>query len=235
LINFTHIGWAHGTQNFWIGCDRISPECAHCYIARTLRQQHRDWGTLYRSKTWGDPAPAQRKAAAEGLCYRVFTCSLSDFFHADADPWRDEAWEIIRTSPNLVWLILSKRPELAAKRLPAGWPHEYPNVWLDVSAGCRLSLRRMDTLRDIPVHAKAVRFLSAEPLLEDISGEVNLAGFGWVIGGGGSGGDRSIFGIQARTGAGNSARAADGPCGWTGRGGSCGGRGKRASPSSSSR
>jgi len=187
MIRFTHIGWAHGTQNFWIGCDRVSPECAHCYIARTLRQQHREWGTVYRSTTWGDPAASQRKAAEEGLCYRVFTCSLSDFFHVDADPWRDEAWDIIRMAPNLVWLILTKRPELAKKRLPAGWPDAFPNVWLGVSAGCRLSLAKMDTLRNIPVHPKAVRFLSAEPLLEDISGHINLEKFGWVIVGGESG------------------------------------------------
>lgn len=183
----TLIGWAHYTQNFWMGCDKCGPECANCYIIQALRQQHLAWGTLRRTRTWNVPANLQRNAAAEGVCYRVFTCSLSDFFHNDADPWRDEAWDIIRKNQNLVWLILTKRPDLAKKRLPTDWPHAFPNAWLGVTAGCRQSLRKMDTLREIPVHEKAVRFLSAEPLLEDISDHVNLDGFGWVIAGGESG------------------------------------------------
>jgi protein gp37 len=47
----------------------------------------------------------------------------------------------------------------------------------------------MDVLRKVPVHPSAVRFLSAEPLLEDISGQIDLSGFGWVIAGGESGGN----------------------------------------------
>jgi len=136
---------------------------------------------------WNDPLVWQRHAEREGLCYRFFTCSLSDFFHVKADPWRDEAWDIIRSTPNLVWLILTKRPEVVQRRLPSDWPDAFPNVWLGVSSGCRMTLNKMDSLRRIPVHPKAVRLLSAEPLLEDIADFVNLSGFGWVIVGGESG------------------------------------------------
>ena len=105
-----------------------------------------------------------------------------------ADPWRQEAWEIIRNTPNLVWLILTKRPELIAKTLPADWGEGWPNVWLGVSVGCRRGLKKMDTLRRIIIHPKAVRFLSGEPLLEDISESIDISGFGWVIAGGESDG-----------------------------------------------
>jgi protein gp37 len=189
VAKLSTIGWTHGTQNFWLGCDKIAPECARCYIWRTLiRQGRQSWGHMYRTKTWDAPRVWQRQAERDGCCYRIFTCSLSDFFHVKADGWRAEAWDIIRTTPNLVWLTLTKRPELIAHRLPADWPDAYPNVWLGVSTGCRQTLNKMDSLRRIPIHPKAVRFLSAEPLLEDIAPYVDLSGFGWVIVGGESGG-----------------------------------------------
>ena len=59
----SNIGWTHNTQNFWLGCDKIAPECAHCYIDRTLRRQGRKpWGHLYRTKTWENPIKWQREA-----------------------------------------------------------------------------------------------------------------------------------------------------------------------------
>ena len=184
----SQIMWTHNTQNFWVGCDKIAPECAKCYIKRPLLMQGREpWGSVYRTskKLWKDPLDWQQEAQQAHGCLRIFTCSLSDFFHAKADPWRDEAWDIIRRTPHLVWLVLTKRPELIEKRLPKDWP--YPNVWLGVSSGARMTLNKMDTLRGIPVHPKAVRFLSAEPLIEDISADIDLTGFGWVIIGGESG------------------------------------------------
>jgi protein gp37 len=125
------IAWTDNTQNFWLGCDKIAPECAKCYIGRVLKRQGREpWGQLYRSKTWDNPLKWQRPAESQGICFRVFTNSLSDFFHADADGWREEAWEVIRRTPNLVYLILTKRPELIRKRLPQDWGQGWPNVWL---------------------------------------------------------------------------------------------------------
>jgi protein gp37 len=117
---------------------------------------------------------------------RVFTDSLSDFFLPAADKLRPEIWNIIKMTPHCIYMILSKRPELIAKRLPPDWP--YPNVWLGVSSGCRQTLNKMDSLREIVIHPSAVLFLSAEPLLEDISRDINLDGFGSVICGGESGG-----------------------------------------------
>ena len=190
----SNIAWTHNTQNFWLGCDKIAPECAHCYIGRTLRQQGREpWGQLYRTKTWNNPAKWQKQAEAQGTCYRVFTNSLSDFFHAEADAWREEAWDIVKDTPNLVWLILTKRPELVASRLPKDWGGGYPNVWLGTSVGCNRTLNKMDSLRKIPVHPQALRFVSCEPLLEDIADQVNLDGFGWVITGGESGGGQEYL------------------------------------------
>src|SRR5436190_8862057 len=85
IMENSNIAWTHNTQNFWLGCDKIAPECAHCYIGRVLQRQGREpWGQLYRTKTWREPFKWQREAEAAGVCRRVFTNSLSDFFHADA-------------------------------------------------------------------------------------------------------------------------------------------------------
>src|ERR1019366_1702366 len=148
----TNISWAHCTQNFEQGCDKIAPECAHCYIERTLRQQHLEpWGKVYRSKsTWGNPDKWERECAAAGVYKRVFTDSLSDFFHVGADAWRHEAWQIIKRTPHLIYLILTKRPVRIASHLPPDWP--YANVWLGVSTGCIQTLNKMDSLRKIEIH-----------------------------------------------------------------------------------
>ena len=70
------------------------------------------------TKSWRAPFAWDRVAEAKGERHRVFTCSMSDFFHDGADAWRPEAWEVIRSCENLDWLILTKRPELAKDRLP---------------------------------------------------------------------------------------------------------------------
>jgi len=179
------ISWTHNTQNFWLGCDTVAPECSKCYISRILSKQGREpWGKIYRSQTWEDPWEWEAECTVNEYAKRVFTCSLSDFFHVKADPWRKQAWRIIKRTPHLVWLILTKRPERIEAFLPHDWGNGYSNVWLGVSTGCRKTLNKMDTLRRIPA---AVRWVSAEPLIEDISADINLEGFGWVVVGGESG------------------------------------------------
>src|SRR5262245_3459174 len=103
---------------------------------------------------------------------RVFTCSWSDFFIAQADAWRPEAWEMIRQTPRPTYLILTKRPERIAMHLPEGWP--WPRVGVGGSIESRAYRWRMDVLRTIPA---ARRFRSIEPLLEEL-GMLDLCGIG---------------------------------------------------------
>ncbi len=101
---------------------------------------------------------------------------------------RPAAWNIIRATPNLVWMILTKRPSRILKHLPPDWGDGWPNVWLGTTVGCRSSLPNLDVLRKVPVHTRAHRWISAEPLLEDISQELDLSGYSWLACGGESGG-----------------------------------------------
>lgn len=183
----TKISWAHCTQNFWLGCNKIAPECAKCYIGRSLRKMGREpWGQVHRTsdELWRKPGKWEAKAMRRNKALRIFTCSLSDFFHPAADGWRPDAWRIIRSTPHLVWLVLTKRPGRILSHLPPDWGEGYPNVWLGVSTGCRKTLVLMDKLRRVPA---TVRFISAEPLLEPIAQDIDLSGFDWTICGGESG------------------------------------------------
>lgn len=181
----SRIGWTHHTQNFWWGCDKVSAECANCYIGPIMRRGGREpfQGPL-KTKDWRKPLRWNRAAEGAGVRRRVFTCSMSDFFHAGADAWRDEAWGVIRACQSLDWLILTKRIELVEDRLPADWGKGYGNVWLGVTCGVSSSLWRLDVLSKIPA---AVRFVSAEPLLEPLDLRRWLPDLDWVISGGESG------------------------------------------------
>lgn len=179
MAEHSRIGWTHHTMNFWWGCDKVSSECTHCYIGPIMKRAGREpFKGPMRTRDWSGPAKWNLRAGKGAVRERVFTCSMSDFFHEGADPWRGEAWEVIRATKHLDWLILTKRPELVPERLPADWGKGYSNVWLGVTAGCRKSLRRLDRLREIPA---ALRFLSAEPLLERLDLTPYLGWLDWVI------------------------------------------------------
>lgn len=184
MARATAIEWTDATWNPWMGCEKVSPGCAHCYMYREQRQYGHDPAAIRRSKTkfneplrWDEPR-------------LVFTCSWSDWFHPGADEWRDEAWSIIRDTPHLTYQVLTKRPELIDGRLPSDWADGYANVWLGVSIENSRFTWRADELRDVPA---AVRFISAEPLvgsLFETGGKrepLELDGIDWVIVGGESG------------------------------------------------
>ena len=184
--NKTKIKSVDHTQNFWRGCTKVSEGCAHCYAEAQEQRYGRGFGTVIQTKTWRDPKKWQKAAASDGKVEMVFGNSLGDFFHPHADQWRAEAWEIIRSTPNLIWRLTTKRPELIADRLPKDWGAGYPNVWIGTTVEMKKYLGRLDTLREIPAVA---HYLAAEPLLEDLMPELadHIEDIGWVMVGGESG------------------------------------------------
>ena len=113
-----------------------------------------------------------------------FTCSWSDFFIEEADAWRAEAWRLIKECPDLIFQILTKRPQRIADHLPSDWGDGgYSNVALGVSVENNKYLPRIDILRTIPA---PIHFVSAEPLLGSLQG-MDLTHIEWMIVGGESG------------------------------------------------
>ena len=169
------IEWTHHTFNPWIGCQKVGPGCDHCYAeawdARGLQQRESRWGphadrTRTSAGNWSKPRAWNKAAAGLAERPRVFCASLADVFdnHTSILPeWRADLWALIRATPNLDWLLLTKRPGNIAKMLPPDWGDGYPNVWL----GCTV-VNQDEADRDVPkllaVPAR-VRFLSMEPLL----------------------------------------------------------------------
>lgn len=191
------IEWTHHTFNPWIGCAKVSAACDNCYAeawdARGLQGLPSRWGphadrTI--TKTWGNPVKWNREAARLGVRYRVFCASLADVFdnHKSIQPaWRKALWKLIGETPNLDWLLLTKRPQNIPKMLPDDWGDGYRNVWLGTSTENREEmLRRGAALARVPA---VVRFWSAEPLVGDLGAIPAEIMPSWIITGGENGKD----------------------------------------------
>jgi len=139
------------SHNFWIGCHKFTEGCRNCYMFHVQRRRELNPEEVKRVvMQWDAPLKVQKAAAEAGEYKTVFACSYSDFFMQEADQWRDEAWAIIRATPNLIWQLTSKRTHLIADRLPPDWSNGYPNVWLGTSVELKKYLPRLDTLNGIP-------------------------------------------------------------------------------------
>lgn len=163
------IEWTHHTFNPWWGCSKISPGCANCYAeAFDKRVGGEHWGPGVERRTFGEKhwrEPLKWNAAAKaGERHRVFCASMADVFEAEAPAGQIERlWSLIRETPHLDWLLLTKRPERIAASLPADWGEGYANVWLGASVEDQpRANERVPHLVRVPA---VVRFLSMEPLL----------------------------------------------------------------------
>lgn len=191
------IEWTTHTFNPWIGCTKVSAACDHCYAEAWDKRFNGDrWGphaARKRTKTWGNPRKWNRQAAEAGERPRVFCASLADVFdnHKSILPeWRADLWRLIRETPNLDWLLLTKRPQNIAKMLPDDWGDGWANVWLGATVENQTEAdRRIPKLIESPA---VVHFLSCEPLQGSVNLRPSLGWLGddavnWVIAGGENG------------------------------------------------
>lgn len=186
------IEWTDHTFNPWIGCTKVSPACKFCYAEKyATRWGIAEWGNNPRHKTapgnWAKPLNWNRQAEKDGKRRRVFCASLADVFDDHTSilqGWRDELFAMIRATPNLDWLLLSKRPENYEHLLPADWGKGYKNVWLGVS----IENQEMYDLRAkiLSRTPAAMRFYSMESLLNYVMMDPEYI-VDWIIIGGESG------------------------------------------------
>lgn len=190
----TKIDWADNSINFAVGChETTNPGCKECYAIHRLLPATMNLapGTIRRTgdDTWKKPLQWQERLEKTGETRTVFGNSLGDFFHQELDSFRNEAWGIIRRTPNLIWIILTQRPVNILSRLPFDWPENgYTNVWLGVSASDQKHTdKRIPTLLDIPA---TLHLVSLEPLVHSVTLRDWLKPndkehkIGWVIAGG---------------------------------------------------
>jgi len=180
----TSIEWTEQTWNPTTGCTKISPGCAHCYaevMARRLKAMGvRGYENGFALTLHPDrlQQPLKRKKPT-----MYFVNSMSDLFHEDLpDSFIRQVFDVMKKSSQHTFQVLTKRAERMDEFCRS---YDAPsNAWLGVTVENRKhGLQRLDLLR----HVRApVRFLSIEPLLEDL-GRLDLTSIHWVIVGGESG------------------------------------------------
>lgn len=157
------IQWTDATWNIARGCTKVDEDCKFCYMYRdSFNSTRYDPLQIQRTKTVFN-LPLKLKEPS-----KIFTSSLTDFFHEAIDSYRDEAWDIIRQCPQHAFQILTKRPERIYEKLPAYWNEIRDRVWLGTSIGSQKSIQRLFDLI-VPIQPVTM-FLSLEPL----HGEVKL-------------------------------------------------------------
>ena len=179
----TKIEWTDKTWNPITGCAKKSAGCTHCY-AEVMAQRLKAMGlekyrngfelTLHENNL---DEPSQWKKP-----HNIFVCSMSDIFHENVPfDFVDKIMETIRKTPQHRYQILTKRSERMVDYFTT---RDIPkNVWLGVTVECTASKIRINNLRGLNA---TVKFLSCEPLIEDL-GKLDLQGIDWVIVGGESG------------------------------------------------
>lgn len=190
----TSISWTDHTHNPWVGCTKVSPGCDGCY-AETLN--HRwggdNWGKgklrrVLSDENWAKPLKWDREAQASGIVSKVFCGSMCDVMDDEApEGQRERLWELVDSTPNLVWQLLTKRPHRYARYLPAtGFKHR--NAWLGTTAESQQyydsrwpELNRAANMFDLK------SFISYEPAIGQVSIRTHQDKPHWLIFGGETG------------------------------------------------
>jgi protein gp37 len=182
------IEWTDATWNPVRGCTKISPGCQHCY-AQTFAERFR--GVKGHPYELGFDVRLAPDKLVEPIRWRrprmVFVNSMSDLFHeAVPDEFIVDVARVMELSEWHVFQVLTKRADRMAHLLRTKLQSAAakPHIWWGVSVeDRRYGLPRLELLRSVPAR---VRFLSVEPLLEDL-GALKVTGIDWVIVGGESG------------------------------------------------
>ena len=179
----TKIEWTDKTWNPITGCTKKSAGCAHCYAEVMTRRLKAMLLDKYKNgfELTLHEDELENPLKWKGM-HNIFVCSMSDIFHENVPfDFIDKIIEIVSKTPQHRYQILTKRAERMAeyfkdKTIPT-------NIWLGVTVECKDTKYRIDILRYLKA---SVKFLSCEPLLEDLE-DLNLMGIDWVIVGGESG------------------------------------------------
>ena len=151
----------------WHGCHRCSPGCLNCYVYRGDARYGRDASKVYRTGEYDLPVRGRRDGSPRlAAGETVFTCLTSDFFVEDADEWRPRAWRMIRSRPDLMFFIITKRIGRFAVGLPEDWGGGYGNVTIAVTCeNQQKASERLPQLLALPIRHRQIM---CEPLLEEI-------------------------------------------------------------------
>ena len=179
----TKIEWTQSTWNPVTGCTKISAGCKNCYAERMAKRLCLMGQPHYRN---GFEVTFHEHSLKLPLSWKkpqtIFVNSMSDLFHEDI-PLEiiQKIFKVMKEASWHTFQVLTKRADrLRELHHQLDWG---PNIWMGVSVEDQQNRKRIDALREVPA---AVRFLSCEPLIEDLQ-ELDLSGIHWLITGGESG------------------------------------------------
>lgn len=149
----------HDIWNPWHGCVKKSEGCVNCYMYTLDKRRGMDGSRIFKVQNNFDYPLAKDKSGKfkikSGEHIRV--CMTSDFFLPQADEWRADAWRVIKQRPDVVFFLLTKRPERVADCLPSDWGDGWENVFFNVT--CENQARadeRIPVLFDLPFKHKGI-------------------------------------------------------------------------------
>lgn len=186
MTTASKIEWTEQTWNPTTGCTKVSSGCEHCYAEVMANRLEAMGVNGYEN---GFKLSILPERLIEPLNRRkpttYFVNSMSDLFHNEVPfQFLDQVFDVIQSTPQHTYQILTKRAARMRSYFVQGRRTVPRNVWLGVSVeNRRHGLPRIDELREIEA---SIRFLSVEPLLEDL-GQIDISGIHWVIVGGESG------------------------------------------------
>ena len=167
--------------NLWHGCTKVSTGCAHCYVYRRDTMHGLDPSIVHKTRAFSLPVQKCRSGSHKGE-YKYpsgttfHTCFSSDFFHPDADGWREEAWGMMHARPDCLFIMITKRPERIGQCLPPDWGDGYGNV--EISCTCENQMMadiRLPLFLELPLKHRSI---THEPMLGPIDLRKYLAGYG---------------------------------------------------------
>ena len=185
MAETTKISWCDSTWNPWIGCTPVSEACTHCYAERENKQRKwvEEWGKgiprhLTSEHNWSLPLKWNKEAKKSGIWRKVFCGSLCDILDTEVPiEWQERLWDLIRETPHLDWLLLTKRIEEGRYRFPLSWLENgfSSQVWLGVTAENQKCAD--ERIPELLLYRNLVKVLwiSVEPML----GEIDLQKSTW--------------------------------------------------------
>lgn len=192
----TGISWTDATFNPWVGCTKVSPGCDHCYAeAQDHRWGHDRWGKgkprqMTSDSNWKKPLQWNAEARLKGEDFKVFCGSLCDVMDDEAPQGgRERLWDLIDSTGNLTWLLLTKRPHRYVRYMPEAIPDYWRGrVWLGTTAENQLYYdSRWPHLREAGEEYGLTTFISYEPAIGPLTVMGHEPKPDWLIFGGETG------------------------------------------------
>ncbi|MBQ7637500.1 MAG: DUF5131 family protein [Clostridia bacterium] len=159
------------TWNLWHGCTKVSSGCMNCYMYRRDEQTGKDPAVVQKTAAFDLPVRTLRSGPYRGE-YKIpsgsliYTCFSSDFFHRDADVWREKAWEMMKNRSDCGFFMITKRPERIKDCLPSNWETDYSHVTIAVTCEDQKAAdMRLPVYLSLPLHRFSVM---VEPMLSEV-------------------------------------------------------------------